>query len=42
MSERDVLWVLICAAQVFLMQVGFLCLETGFTRLKNNVNVAAK
>ena len=42
MSELDVLWVLVCAALVFLMQVGFLCLETGFTRLKNNVNVATK
>ena len=42
MNDQDVLWVLISAALVFLMQVGFLCLETGFTRLKNNVNVAAK
>jgi Amt family ammonium transporter len=42
MSDRDVLWVLVAAALVFLMQVGFLCLETGFTRVKNNVNVASK
>jgi Amt family ammonium transporter len=27
---------------VFLMQVGFLCLESGRTRSKNNINVAAK
>jgi Amt family ammonium transporter len=42
MSDRDVLWVIVAAALVFLMQVGFLCLETGFTRVKNNVNVASK
>jgi len=38
----DILWVTLCAGLVFLMQVGFLCLETGFTRSKNNVNVAVK
>ena len=31
-----------CALLVFLMQAGFLCVETGLTRSKNNINVAAK
>ncbi|MCA9968035.1 MAG: hypothetical protein KC423_27505, partial [Anaerolineales bacterium] len=38
----DLLWVTISAALVFLMQAGFLCLETGLTRSKNNINVAIK
>ena len=38
----DVLWVLTAAGLVFLMQAGFLCLETGMTRSKNNINVAIK
>ncbi|MEM7116204.1 MAG: ammonium transporter [Chloroflexota bacterium] len=45
MTEKtisDLLWVIISAALVFLMQAGFLCLETGLTRSKNNINVAIK
>jgi Amt family ammonium transporter len=42
MQSLDILWVTLCAGLVFLMQVGFLCLETGFTRSKNNINVAVK
>jgi Amt family ammonium transporter len=38
----DHLWLLISTLFVFLMQVGFLCLESGRTRSKNNINVAAK
>jgi ammonium transporter len=38
----DFAWVLVCSALVFLMQAGFLCLETGLTRSKNNINVALK
>jgi len=38
----DVLWVLFCSVLVFLMQAGFLMLESGFTRNKNNINVAIK
>lgn len=38
----DCLWVLLCACLVCLMQGGFLCLETGLTRNKNNINVAIK
>jgi len=36
------LWILVSAALVFVMQGGFLCLETGLTRSKNNINVALK
>jgi len=36
------LWVIICGMLVFLMQIGFLCFESGYTRSKNSVNVAMK
>jgi Amt family ammonium transporter len=35
-------WLLLSSMLVFLMQAGFLCLETGKTRSKNSINVAAK
>ena len=38
----DLLWIVLCAALVFVMQAGFLCLESGLTRSKNSINVAAK
>lgn len=38
----DTLWLLISATLVFFMQAGFLALETGLTRSKNNINVAIK
>ena len=38
----DALWVVIASALVFLMQAGFLCLESGMTRSKNSINVAIK
>lgn len=38
----DILWVILSTGLVFLMQAGFLCLETGLTRSKNNINVAVK
>lgn len=38
----DILWVALSAVLVFVMQGGFLCLETGLTRSKNNINVAIK
>ena len=41
-STLDILWVAICAVLMFLMQAGFLCLETGLTRNKNNINVAIR
>ncbi|KAF0094753.1 MAG: ammonium transporter Amt family [Puniceicoccaceae bacterium 5H] len=38
----DMAWVLVAAALVFLMQAGFLCLESGMSRAKNSINVAVK
>ncbi|MCW5771891.1 MAG: ammonium transporter [Rhodospirillaceae bacterium] len=38
----DLLWVLVAAAMVFVMQAGFCCLESGFVRAKNGINVAVK
>lgn len=38
----SVAWLLICAGLVFVMQPGFMCLESGLTRSKNNINVALK
>ena len=38
----DILWLLISSGLVFLMQPGFMCLESGLTRSKNNINVAFK
>ena len=41
-SSIDILWVIVAAGLVFLMQGGFLCLEAGITRTKNSINVATK
>ncbi|MEM7179751.1 MAG: ammonium transporter [Spirochaetota bacterium] len=41
-KDLDVLWVILAAALVFFMQVGFLMLETGLVRAKNSINVAVK
>ena len=41
-SNLDTFWLLICAILVFLMQAGFMCLETGLSRSKNSINVALK
>ncbi len=38
----DTLWVLITAFLVFFMNTGFACVETGFTRSKNCVNILSK
>ncbi len=38
----DILWVLLAGALVFIMQPGFMCLESGLTRSKNSINVAIK
>ena len=35
-------WLLVCSGLVFLMQPGFMCLESGLTRSKNSINVAVK
>ena len=41
-TTADILWVTISAALVFIMQPGFMCLESGITRSKNSINVAIK
>jgi Amt family ammonium transporter len=41
-DQLTIFWILFCSALVFLMQVGFLCLESGMTRTKNSINVAIK
>ncbi|MBI3919201.1 MAG: ammonium transporter [Betaproteobacteria bacterium] len=41
-SLLDAAWVLLCGGLVFLMQAGFMCLESGSTRAKNSINVAVK
>ncbi|MEM1373005.1 MAG: ammonium transporter [Pseudomonadota bacterium] len=38
----DNLWLLLCAALILLMQPGFMCVEAGLTRSKNNIGVAIK
>jgi ammonium transporter len=38
----DIVWILVSGGLVFLMQAGFMCLECGMTRAKNNINVAIK
>jgi ammonium transporter len=40
--NQDLIWILVCAGLVFLMQAGFCCLETGLVRTKNALNVAIK
>ena len=42
MANIDLLWIIFASALVFLMQGGFLCLESGMTRSKNSINVAIK
>ena len=41
-SFIDTLWVIDCAILVFIMQAGFMCMETGLSRHKNSINVALK
>lgn len=38
----DNLWILIAAAMVFIMHLGFATVESGFTQVKNSVNVIYK
>jgi len=39
-EHARILWLVVCAGLVFVMQAGFLCLESGLTRSKNSINVA--
>ena len=41
-TNADYVWTLIAAALVFFMQAGFACVEAGFTRAKNSVNIMMK
>lgn len=38
----DTVWVLLCAALVFLMEAGFAALEAGFVRSRNSLNIIMK
>jgi Amt family ammonium transporter len=38
----DTLWVIVCGVLVFFMNAGFGCVESGFCRAKNCVNILAK
>lgn len=38
----DTLWVLLAAVLVFFMNLGFACVEAGFARSKNTVNILSK
>jgi len=38
----DTVWVLVCAMLVFFMNLGFGCVESGFARSKNCVNILSK
>ena len=40
--EIDIQWLLLCTFMLVLMQIGFLCLESGLTRAKHSINVAIK
>ncbi|PCK08683.1 MAG: hypothetical protein COA42_07995 [Alteromonadaceae bacterium] len=42
LTPIDTLWLIFCTCLLFLQQAGFLCLESGLTRKKNNINVAVK
>ncbi|NRA38577.1 MAG: ammonium transporter, partial [Planctomycetes bacterium] len=41
-DNLNMVWVLVAAALVMLMQAGFMCLESGMSRAKNNINVCVK
>lgn len=40
--DLNLMWITFAAGLVFIMQAGFLCLESGLTRQKNSINVAMK
>lgn len=42
MVSLNLMWVLLCSFMVAIMQAGFTCLESGFVRSKNSINVAVK
>ncbi len=38
----DLVWIMVATCMIFVMQAGFCCLESGFVRAKNSINVALK
>jgi ammonium transporter, Amt family len=42
LNDIDILWIILSAFLVFLMQLGFAMVETGTVRAKNTINVAMK
>ena len=38
----DNIWMMVCTALVFIMHLGFACVEAGFTQAKNTVNILFK
>ncbi|WP_034475445.1 ammonium transporter [Aestuariibacter salexigens] len=40
--SADLIWLLVCTCLVMFMQAGFTCLESGFIRAKNSINVVVK
>lgn len=41
-TPLDFVWILLASVLVFLMQAGFMCLESGMARAKNSINVCVK
>lgn len=41
-SSLDSIWVIVAACLVFLMNLGFACVESGFCRAKDPVTIMAK
>ncbi|WP_163336448.1 ammonium transporter [Desulfopila sp. IMCC35008] len=41
-ANVNFIWVIMCAALVFFMQAGFMCLEAGLAAAKHSINVAIK
>lgn len=42
MFTTNNVWMMLCTALVFMMHLGFACVETGFTQSKNTVNILFK
>ena len=42
LSQIDILWVLASTCVLFVMQIGFLCIETGLSRSKNSIGIAIR
>jgi hypothetical protein len=41
-TAADYVWIIVGSALVFMMQAGFVMVESGLTRSKNSINVAIK